>query len=63
MATIEYKAACLLCNQPVEIDGFTLNTLTGKKQFCCAGCQSIYQLLYQDTSINNNNSPSNTEDN
>ncbi len=39
------KPRCELCKQPVEIEGFSLLTDDGLKQFCCAGCLSIYQLL------------------
>ena len=46
MATVKYQSTCNLCGQPVKIDGFILNTEQGLKLFCCAGCQSIYRLLY-----------------
>lgn len=36
---------CDLCGQPVKVTGFQLLTAGGLKRFCCAGCQSIYQLL------------------
>jgi hypothetical protein len=36
---------CLLCNQPVEIPGFKLETKEGIQSFCCEGCLSIYRLL------------------
>jgi len=42
------KQPCALCSQAVEINGFSLNTKEGKKNFCCGGCLSIYQLLNQD---------------
>ncbi|MCF7965235.1 MAG: heavy metal translocating P-type ATPase metal-binding domain-containing protein [Methylobacter tundripaludum] len=42
------KEPCVLCGQPVEISGFSLTTSDGTQKFCCAGCLSIYQLLYQD---------------
>lgn len=42
------KEPCVLCGQPVEITGFSLTTNDGMQKFCCAGCLSIYQLLYQD---------------
>ncbi|MGZ8190364.1 MAG: heavy metal translocating P-type ATPase metal-binding domain-containing protein [Methylococcaceae bacterium] len=61
MATIEYKETCLLCGQPVKIDGFALDTVEGKSKFCCAGCLSIYQLLHEDTIINNNKSSKNED--
>ena len=67
MSAIEYKETCLLCGQPVKIDGFTLDTLEGKSKFCCAGCLCVYQLLYednliQDTIINNDNPPPRNEE-
>ncbi|MEY4768993.1 MAG: hypothetical protein RL637_1632 [Pseudomonadota bacterium] len=40
------KSLCALCKQPVEIIGFSLITREGQKNFCCAGCLSIYQLLH-----------------
>lgn len=46
MATIEYKKHCELCGLLVEIEGFSLLTEKGMKWFCCAGCQSIYQLIF-----------------
>jgi hypothetical protein len=53
MATVKYEFTCNLCGQPVEIDGFLLETKQGSKRFCCAGCQSIYRLLYlQDETAN-----------
>jgi len=45
MKTLE---PCPLCNQPVEIKGFSLQTKEGIKYFCCAGCVSIYQLLNEE---------------
>ena len=42
MATTEYET-CALCGQWVKIAGFTSED--GKKNFCCAGCQSLFQLL------------------
>ena len=50
MAKVEYQNVCALCGQPVEIEGFTLNTPHGLLKFCCAGCLSIYQLLNEDDS-------------
>ncbi|NOU22309.1 MAG: metal-binding protein [Methyloglobulus sp.] len=62
MATVKYTKSCDLCGLTVEIKGFTLVTENGLLSFCCAGCQSIYQLLYMnnramdiDTKTNNNN--------
>jgi len=45
MTKVEYRESCVLCGQPVEITGFTLETPDGILKFCCAGCLSIYQLL------------------
>ncbi|KAF3981799.1 MAG: metal-binding protein [Methylococcales symbiont of Hymedesmia sp. n. MRB-2018] len=39
------EKGCLLCNQPVEIPGFKLETKDGQQSFCCEGCLSIYRLL------------------
>ncbi len=36
---------CALCGLPVEIEGFSLETVDGIKSFCCAGCLSVYSLL------------------
>ncbi|RIZ67668.1 MAG: TRASH domain-containing protein [Methylococcales bacterium] len=44
MTIIEYES-CTLCGQKVVLKSFTLNTKNGLLYFCCAGCQSIYQLL------------------
>lgn len=62
MATVEYKKPCDLCGQAVEIEGFALTTDKGVQLFCCAGCISIYKLLYANvlatpikTSTNHNN--------
>ncbi len=46
MVTVKYGKNCNLCGLPVEIKGFTLETEKGQLTFCCAGCQSIYQLIY-----------------
>lgn len=46
MTTVKYADNCDLCGQPVEIAGFTLQTTQGARTFCCAGCQSIYTLIY-----------------
>jgi hypothetical protein len=45
MTKVEYREACVLCSQPVEIAGFALETPDGTLKFCCAGCLSIFQLL------------------
>ena len=44
----EEKKSCDLCGLPVEVEGFTLLTKEGKKEFCCEGCQGIYQMLNED---------------
>ncbi len=48
MVTVEYKKSCDLCGLLVEIEGFSLVTGKGLLSFCCAGCQSIYQLIYMN---------------
>lgn len=50
MSHVKYRASCDLCGQPVEIEGFTLAGPQGVLKFCCAGCQSIYHLLYKNES-------------
>jgi Putative metal-binding domain of cation transport ATPase len=66
VATVEYKKNCDLCGLPVEIKGFSQVTVKGLLSFCCAGCQSIYQLIYMnnksmeiDRAKTNNNSEEN----
>jgi hypothetical protein len=49
------KKPCTLCSLPVEIPGFEIETKEGKKDFCCEGCLSIYQLLNEDKFLSNNN--------
>jgi len=62
--TTQSKPPCALCGQPVEISGFTLNSRKGELAFCCAGCQSIFQLLNEDVlSTNPINNSNNHEDN
>ncbi len=39
------KKGCVLCDLPVEIAGFELETKDGQQHFCCAGCLSVYRLL------------------
>ena len=39
---------CDLCGLAVEVDGFNVQTTEGLKQFCCAGCLSVYRLLNGD---------------
>ncbi len=45
MVKVEYSKTCDLCSQNVEVEAFILTTKQGQKLFCCAGCQSLYQLL------------------
>jgi len=49
------KSSCALCSQPVQIAGFKLETREGRKDFCCEGCLSIYQLLNEDKLLSNKN--------
>jgi rRNA maturation endonuclease Nob1 len=51
--TTKNKQACDLCGQQVEISGFSLNSRKGELAFCCAGCQSIFQLLNEDLLLPN----------
>ncbi len=46
MTTVKYEKNCDLCGLAVEIKGFTLKNEKELLSFCCAGCQSIYQLIY-----------------
>ena len=62
MAEVKYPTLCDLCGQAVEIDGFFTDTGRGRKKFCCAGCQSIYHLLYENNKNKNNNLTSNSTD-
>jgi hypothetical protein len=48
MSHPEAKEYCTLCDQPVEIPGYILNTATGRLRFCCAGCLSLYQLVNKE---------------
>ncbi len=48
MASSTLKIPCELCEQPVLVNHFVLNTPKGDKLFCCEGCKSIYQLLNPD---------------
>jgi hypothetical protein len=41
------KKVCDLCGLTVELDDFSLNTTEGEKEFCCEGCQGIYQMLHE----------------
>jgi CRISPR/Cas system-associated protein Cas10 (large subunit of type III CRISPR-Cas system) len=51
LSTDNKQKTCDLCGQLVEIKGFSLESKEGKKEFCCAGCQSIFQLLNEDLLI------------
>lgn len=62
MAKVEYREPCVLCGQPVEISGFTLETPDGVLKFCCAGCMSIYQLLNDNNLLSASTSSPNNED-
>ncbi len=42
------KKPCDLCELPIEIKGFSLLTKDGEKNFCCEGCEGIYQMLNED---------------
>ena len=46
MVTVKYDKRCNLCGLPVEIEGFSLVVDKKALTFCCAGCLSIYQLIY-----------------
>ena len=48
------KKTCDLCGLPVEISGFSLNTKEGVKNFCCEGCQGIYQMLNEENLLPEN---------
>jgi len=48
VVVVKYPVKCVLCEQPVEIEGFSTDTPQGRLAFCCAGCQSIYQLIYMN---------------
>jgi len=39
---------CALCGLPVEVEGFSVETVDGLKLFCCEGCLSVYRLLNGD---------------
>jgi hypothetical protein len=62
MTKVEYQDFCVLCGQPVEIAGFTLQTPGGMLKFCCAGCLSIYQLLNDSNPISTSTSSQKNED-
>jgi hypothetical protein len=52
MSSHDNQELCALCSQKVEIKGFNLVTGSGLYYFCCAGCLSIFQLLYLDSPTN-----------
>jgi hypothetical protein len=62
MTKVEYRDFCVLCGQPVEIEGFTLQTPEGMLKFCCAGCLSIYQLLNDSSTVSTSTSTNKNED-
>ncbi|MBL1262515.1 metal-binding protein [Candidatus Methylomicrobium oryzae] len=62
MTKVEYRDFCVLCGQPVEIEGFTLQTPEGMLKFCCAGCLSIYQLLNDSNTVSTSTSTNKNED-
>lgn len=62
MPTVKYKNDCALCGQPVEIDGFSLTKERTVLSFCCAGCQSIYALIYGKVSGANEGADESTDD-
>jgi hypothetical protein len=67
VTTVEYKDNCGLCGVSVEIKGFSLTSEKGIQSFCCAGCLSIYQLLYMNNRVmdhgNDDKNTANKEDN
>ncbi|MCD2450672.1 heavy metal translocating P-type ATPase metal-binding domain-containing protein [Methylicorpusculum oleiharenae] len=48
MTNKKTSLTCALCNLPVTIKGFSLKAEDGEINFCCGGCQSIYELLNAD---------------
>lgn len=44
----DIKKTCDLCGLEIEIPDFRLRTKEGDKEFCCEGCQGIYQMLNED---------------
>ncbi|MEC4747669.1 heavy metal translocating P-type ATPase metal-binding domain-containing protein [Methylomicrobium sp. Wu6] len=62
MTKVKYRESCVLCGQPVEIAGFTLETPDGISKFCCAGCLSIYQLLNDKNLLSTSTSSPKNED-
>jgi Putative metal-binding domain of cation transport ATPase len=64
VTTVKHGENCDLCGLLVEIKGFTLLAEKGQLSFCCAGCQSIYQLIYMNNkSIGSDNKTNNNEGN
>ncbi|ESS70996.1 cation transport ATPase [Methyloglobulus morosus KoM1] len=59
MVTVKYNKNCDLCGLPVEIDGFSLEASQDTKSFCCAGCLSIYQLIYTNNPLTENKDQTN----
>jgi hypothetical protein len=49
---------CDLCQLPIEVSGYDLNTLAGPKHFCCEGCQGIYRMLHEGEIIDDITQPS-----
>jgi hypothetical protein len=44
----EPKKPCDLCGLTIEVPHYILKTKDGdKKEFCCDGCQGIYQMLHE----------------
>jgi len=50
----ETPKACDLCGLPVETPDFTLRTTSGRKDFCCEGCQGIFQMLHEGEIVADN---------
>lgn len=46
--TVSDSQPCDLCQLPIEVPGFELNTTSGPKRFCCEGCEGIYRMLHED---------------
>jgi hypothetical protein len=53
------KKACDLCGLTIEVDLFSLHTQEGDKDFCCEGCQGIYQMLHEDLILTSENDKTN----
>ena len=39
---------CELCKIKIDVTGFTLQTSTGLKAFCCVGCKCIYDIFHSE---------------